>query len=387
MNAVNRRNGASPGFVLVWIAGDIVNTYGLARAGAPETQVALAVWYGLADVALFIQLLWFGHRACSLRQPKSTYALISKLERRKKPWWYKLTHRFRNFGYFDDFVLLALFVLVATTAWGATLLSKMAANPDEEPFSAVHEWDLTSFLLGLTSALLFSGARIPEFIVGFIRDHRQLEPEQGQSDDDPIFAFLILENLTNIIAIVTRSFDDTYLLMETPWLVGSGLSIVIDAALMYCIRRWRRNYYRDSNPKWLAKKAEREEHAKLAQGLDAEIEEREEEGLLIDILTDVNMYRRDGAPAAAKLGFWARLFGDPDLEAYKERKVVAENFNTRRHDDHIVDLLQRIETRHPPSGEDTVELVPQPKHSVAKVQEDAVDSAFQQRPARGKELR
>lgn len=41
---------------------------------------------------------------------------------------------------------------VATTAWGATLLSKMAANPDEEPFSAVHEWDLTSFLLGLTSA-------------------------------------------------------------------------------------------------------------------------------------------------------------------------------------------------------------------------------------------
>lgn len=39
MNAVNRRNGASPGFVLVWIAGDIVNTYGLARAGAPETQV------------------------------------------------------------------------------------------------------------------------------------------------------------------------------------------------------------------------------------------------------------------------------------------------------------------------------------------------------------
>ncbi|GJN91598.1 hypothetical protein Rhopal_004621-T1 [Rhodotorula paludigena] len=268
MNAVNRRNGASPGFVLVWIAGDIVNTYGLARA-------------------------------------------------------------------------------VATTAWGATLLSKMAANPDEEPFSAVHEWDLTSFLLGLTSALLFSGARIPEFIVGFIRDHRQLEPEQGQSDDDPIFAFLILENLTNIIAIVTRSFDDTYLLMETPWLVGSGLSIVIDAALMYCIRRWRRNYYRDSNPKWLAKKAEREEHAKLAQGLDAEIEEREEEGLLIDILTDVNMYRRDGAPAAAKLGFWARLFGDPDLEAYKERKVVAENFNTRRLDHHIVDLLQRIETRRP----------------------------------------
>lgn len=147
-----------------------------------------------------------------------------------------------------------------------------------------------------------------------------------------------------------------YLLMETPWLVGSGLSIVIDAALMYCIRRWRRNYYRDSNPKWLAKKAEREEHAKLAQGLDAEIEEREEEGLLIDILTDVNMYRREGAPAAVKLGFWARLFGDPDLEAYKERKVVAENFNTRRHDHHILDLLHRIETRHRASGRWAVAL-------------------------------
>lgn len=39
MNAINRRNGASPGFVFVWLVGDVVNTVGLARAGATETQI------------------------------------------------------------------------------------------------------------------------------------------------------------------------------------------------------------------------------------------------------------------------------------------------------------------------------------------------------------
>ncbi|GAA5995011.1 uncharacterized protein JCM10292_004486 [Rhodotorula paludigena] len=361
MNAINRRNGASPGFVFVWLVGDVVNTVGLARAGATETQIALAAWYGVADLTLLVQLLCFGHRSRGAPRPKSTRALIAKLKRREKPWWDTATRRFRSFGFLQDFVLLTIFVLVATTAWGATMLSKLAKNPDEPPLSAVHEWDSVAFLLGMLSSLIFCAARLPEFAVGFIRDSHQLEPEQGMRENDPLFAFMIIENCTNIVAILALSLNKTYLVMEIPWLLGSALSIVVDISLILCIRLWRRRFYRDDNPNWLTKKREREEQDQATERLKSEIEERREEGLLLDILGDVDVYRRTKNPSLSleAPSVWERVFGNPDIEAYMERAVLARNFEEEQGSPYIHELLRRIEQRTPPYDEGVLAITRQ----------------------------
>ncbi|GJN91599.1 hypothetical protein Rhopal_004622-T1 [Rhodotorula paludigena] len=268
---------------------------------------------------------------------QSTKSLVAKLKRREKPWWDTATRRFRSFGFLQDFVLLTIFILVATTAWGATMLSKLAKNPDEAPLSAVHEWDSVAFLLGMLSSLIFCAARLPEFAVGFIRDSHQLEPEQGMRENDPLFAFMIIEN------------------------AGSALSIVVDISLILCIRLWRRRFYRDDNPNWLTKKREREEQDQATERLKSEIEERREEGLLLDILGDVDVYRRTKNPSLSleAPSVWERVFGNPDIEAYKERAVVARNFEEEQGSPYIHELLRRIEQRDPPYDEGVLTIARQ----------------------------
>lgn len=141
------------------------------------------------------QLAFFGHSDWGTRDPKRAKDLIRRIQRHETPWWFKLTTHFRDYTVWDDIVLLTVLVLLCTTIWGAYMTTGLWLNPDTFTVHTPTEWDTISFALGISAScvplslslparrtwltllscarsLIFSFARIPEFISGERRSKR-----------------------------------------------------------------------------------------------------------------------------------------------------------------------------------------------------------------------
>ncbi|BGP36701.1 hypothetical protein JCM10449v2_000602 [Rhodotorula kratochvilovae] len=266
MNAVQRRNGTSPWFLGVWLLGDAVNVAGLILLGAQPTQIVLAIWYCFADLALTIELVFFGHSDWGARDPQRVKDLIRRIQRHETPWWFRLTTHFRNYTFWDDLVL--------------------TTTPDTFKVKIPTEWDTRSFALGIAASLIFSFARIPEFISGERRSKRNEKPEH--SVDDPLWWLLIIENFFNLGSIFALSSKTEYFKVESPWIIGSVMSIMFDGILLWRVTVWRGRFFKAGNPEWEAIKAVEEQRDHKRKTLTEEKEELEEEWVLEDIVRDAN---------------------------------------------------------------------------------------------------
>ncbi|GAA5926459.1 hypothetical protein JCM3775_001024 [Rhodotorula graminis] len=383
-NAVKRRSGTGPGFLFAWLVADAVNLAGIALLGAQPTQIVLAAWYCVADGALALELGFFGHSDWGTRDPKRAKDLIRRIQRHETPWWFKLTTHFRDYTVWDDIVLLTVLVLLCTTIWGAYMTTGLWLNPDSFSVHAPTEWDTISFALGISASLIFSFARIPEFISGERRSKRNDEPVHDL--DDPLFYYLILENIFNLASIFTLSRDVDYIKVESPWIIGSLLSILFDSILVWRITVWRKKFFNDKNPAWRKIKAARATRDNVRKKLKDELEEREEEWRLQDILQD-----KDDDLVDVKLGagFWdkrhakkhnANVHQVRQEYAQQESHPVIQGLHTRiakrakrdaavnKYDDHV-----KAHGRGPSSDE--IDEDNEKRHHVALDVHDPLDSS------------
>ncbi|GEM06330.1 hypothetical protein Rt10032_c01g0347 [Rhodotorula toruloides] len=233
MNGARMRVGSSPGFLWTWLFGDITNLLGAIIGKLPPTQLGLASWYTAVDVTMLIQLGLYGHLDPLAPDPKPTEVFARLRERKKKhPRWYKVTVAFMSFSAWDDIKLL-LFCIAAGLAAGGLYLT-----------------------LGLHND--------PEHFV--IEEPRKLDPKslgvKPQHElDDPLFYFLIAEkqvppifasaslyllpqshSFFNILSILILSTNSQYLLIQSPWIGGSSLSIFLDGVLVWRIAAWQKRW-------------------------------------------------------------------------------------------------------------------------------------------------
>ncbi|KAI8997551.1 PQ loop repeat-domain-containing protein [Pilobolus umbonatus] len=94
-------------------------------------------------------------------------------------------------------------------------------------------WHLVPQLLGWGSACLYCFSRIPQIMQNFNN-----ESVEGLSLT--MFIFSVVGNITYCISIMLVSLDPTYLLINYPWLLGSGGTLFFDFTIFFQFYMYRK---------------------------------------------------------------------------------------------------------------------------------------------------
>ncbi|BGO96617.1 Putative vacuolar membrane transporter for cationic amino acids [Rhodotorula toruloides] len=296
MNAARMRVSSSPGFLWTWLFGDITNLLGAVLGKLPPTQLALAIWYTAVDVTMIIQLRFFGHLDPLAPDPKPTKVFVKLQERKKKhPRWYKITVAFMSFSAWDDIKLLLFCIAAGLAAGGIYLTLGLHNDPEHFVIEEPRVLDPKSLAFGIVSAATFCIARFPEMRSGENRSKAGIKPQHEL--DDPLFYFLIAENFFNIVSILILSTNGQYLLIQSPWLGGSALSIVLDGVLIWRIAAWQKRWNERKGADGETGAARDTERAARLAKLDEEKAQLEEEWEVEDMHVEAHApvpTQRDG---------------------------------------------------------------------------------------------
>ncbi|KAI8638042.1 PQ loop repeat-domain-containing protein [Parasitella parasitica] len=94
------------------------------------------------------------------------------------------------------------------------------------------QWHLIPQLLGWGSALLYCVSRIPQIMQNF-----RNESVEGLSLI--MFIFSVVGNITYCVSIMLESTEPTYLLINYPWLLGSGGTLFFDFTIFFQFYMYR----------------------------------------------------------------------------------------------------------------------------------------------------
>ncbi|KAI8368066.1 PQ loop repeat-domain-containing protein [Blakeslea trispora] len=110
--------------------------------------------------------------------------------------------------------------------------------PREGHHIDLSQWHLVPQLLGWGSAILYCTSRIPQIMQNF-----RNESVEGLSLS--MFIFSVVGNITYCLSIVLDSTDPTYLLVNYPWLLGSGGTLFFDFTIFFQFYMYRQHINRD----------------------------------------------------------------------------------------------------------------------------------------------
>ncbi|KZT52114.1 PQ-loop-domain-containing protein [Calocera cornea HHB12733] len=219
--------GLSVGFVVIWLAGDLCNLVGALMAGLIPTVIILAIYYTLCDLTLLIQIYYYRHvhrahigpiaptpsESSPLLGDSSSSALPSsepKPDPRSKAWRSTVIYS-----------LAAAFVVgTGLIAWRISKsvdhgVEGSPGSPDEG-----EELGWTTQIIGWCSAVLYLGSRIPQIL-----KNRETKCS-GLSL--ALFIFAVAGNVTYVFSICIKSMQWQYLVANSSWLAGSGLTVFLD---------------------------------------------------------------------------------------------------------------------------------------------------------------
>ncbi|GAA5980622.1 hypothetical protein JCM10908_001712 [Rhodotorula pacifica] len=302
-SAVNRRSPAGPGFLAVWFLADIMFIY--------------------------------GHDDLKWRPPQQSTAFARIQNRKRRPWYHALTLQFQDFSVWDDVKLLAFCVAGGVACWGIYMMLGLYANPEEFAVEIPEGYHAASFWLGMGGIGLFTGARIPEFLSGRARSKREEKPIHSLTD--ALWWFLIFENFFNLGAILTLSTKTSYLLAQTPFLLGAVLPICFDGIMLAAVTQWQNRWKKLDTP--AARQAKEDEATK-----DQEIELLDQERA--DILTEAHLKEilADVEAEIPTVSATARGKEKRKAEALR-RKIEAAQANFRANETAIRKIENEVATR------------------------------------------
>ncbi|GAA5980624.1 hypothetical protein JCM10908_001713 [Rhodotorula pacifica] len=268
VNASKRRSGTGPGFLACWLVADALNLAGIVLLGAPATQKILAAWYAVIDLIMLVQLVMYGHDDLPSRPPRRTTNFLRICEREKHPRWAAVMRHFNHFSTWDCIKLLSFCCLAGTTACGWYMALGLRNDPSGFEVHVPKGFDEKSFFMGLSACLIFAAARLPECYSGWARSRRGQEPIHSLSD--PLFYFLIIENVFNLAAILTLSTDPDYLIAESPFIAGAVIPIAFDLLMLASMLVWHRRWKRLDTP--YARRLRMQDFARSIEGFKAKEE-------------------------------------------------------------------------------------------------------------------
>ncbi|GAA6063217.1 hypothetical protein JCM10212_002439 [Sporobolomyces blumeae] len=236
-------DGLSLVFLVIWLVGDLTNLLGSFWQGLIPTVIILAVYYTACDCILIFQKFYY-HRQRVLHPERyapipildddaaaavaptigsdgrpvpaplsentpllSAFSAHSPSEKALSP---ALQRAKDIMEYTIGFVLVAV---VGIVAW-------FASNGVGKHGRVVEVWDTSAQVVGWVSAFLYLGSRLPQLAL-----NRKTKCE-GLSL--LMFCFAVIGNVTYVASILLTSLSLQHLLVNAPWLLGSGGTIFLD---------------------------------------------------------------------------------------------------------------------------------------------------------------
>ncbi|KAM3064999.1 hypothetical protein ACMFMG_001207 [Clarireedia jacksonii] len=259
--------GISLAFLFVWLLGDITNMSGALWAGLVPTVIALAVYFCFADVVLIGQCLYYNNvnaqklqnlESAEARMPTEEDALLTRRRsnssiglpgshrRRSSTMSSVMDHHNDSLSKITDeddsptgnawlkntLSILAVFA-VGTAGWVIAWQSGVwTPTPENGPNNPkTNDVAVGAEVLGYFSAVCYLGARIPQIIKNY----------KDKSCEGLALLFFLLSlmgNLTYGASILFHSLEKEYLIINTPWLVGSLGTMVEDAIIFVQFRMY-----------------------------------------------------------------------------------------------------------------------------------------------------
>ncbi|KAI9267635.1 PQ loop repeat-domain-containing protein [Helicostylum pulchrum] len=206
-------DGVSVTFLTLWILGDILNLFGIILQNLLFTMLLLALYYLMADCILMDNC---GGASSYDPIASETTGLLNTVE--KKP---------------NTRLFVQLFSVSSIVMWIALLGGSglFFFHPGQDI-----DWSqlqLVPQLFGWGSALLYCCSRIPQIMQNF-----RNESVEGLSL--VMFIFSVVGNFTYCVSIVLESTDPTYLLINYPWILGSGGTLFFDFAIFFQFYMYRK---------------------------------------------------------------------------------------------------------------------------------------------------
>lgn len=258
-------DGVSITFLTLWIFGDILNLFGVILEHLLFTMLLLALYYLFADCLLMGQVFYYrrGKDEKHIEEVvvatqydgtetiRTTVSSSSSMERGGQ----------RNAV--DESTSLLL-PTTSTSSLTVTSATKKKNNPNTRFIvrlffvSSVILWvgllggsavfffgsgrkidmdqlHLVPQLLGWGSAILYCASRIPQIMQNF-----RNESVEGLSL--VMFIFSVVGNITYCVSIILESTDPTYLLINYPWLLGSGGTLFFDFTIFFQFYMYRKSH-------------------------------------------------------------------------------------------------------------------------------------------------
>ncbi|QSZ37329.1 hypothetical protein DSL72_009427 [Monilinia vaccinii-corymbosi] len=256
-------DGVSLAFLTVWLMGDMSNLAGAIWAGLVPTVIILAIYFCIADVVLIGQCVYYNKINTQKRQgtestgpteedplltrrrSNSSIGLPGSNRRRSSALSGGQRHEDTLTKIMEESdspkgsswvrnVVSILFVIAAGTAGWAVAWRSGVWNPTPEhgvDVPSTNDVAVGAEILGYFSAICYLGARIPQIL----KNHRE------KSCDGLALLFFLLSlmgNLTYGASILSHSLEREYLIVNTPWLIGSLGTIVEDAVIFLQFRMY-----------------------------------------------------------------------------------------------------------------------------------------------------
>ncbi|KAF0470233.1 PQ-loop-domain-containing protein [Gigaspora margarita] len=216
-----RRSGDSVAltFIFTWLFGDLFNLVGAILQKLLLTVILIAIYHCAVDVAIILQTFYYRFtrthhldEEVAPLQPQQQARYTSQRE----------VYRFRIKEFFEILGELFGVCVAGVVVYYVASIFQNNENSDEDDQM---EMRLLPQIFGWISALLYLGARIPQII----RNHK-LRSTEGLSLS--MFCFSVLGNVTYCLSILIYSTKTKYILVNLPWLVGNGGTLLFDFSIL-----------------------------------------------------------------------------------------------------------------------------------------------------------
>jgi len=224
--------GLSMLFLWIWLLGDVFNVIGTLMQDLLFTMLLLAIYYTLADTILIIQVLYYRRYQPPQSETTEQTPLVASSSHVPASSNSRITRTQITWG-----IVLLLVVQFFTFVylWGIPARPPSGPFPPDEDLPAykatIHneteippEFRWLPALMGWASAALYCGSRVPQIVKNFRK-----RSTEGLSFF--MFGFSVLGNATYCLSIFIKSTNPQYLLVNLPWLVGSGGTLLFDLTI------------------------------------------------------------------------------------------------------------------------------------------------------------
>ncbi|KAI9591795.1 PQ loop repeat-domain-containing protein [Syncephalis fuscata] len=222
-------------FILIWIVGDLFNLVGVVLQNLLFTMLLLAIYYTLADVALLWQMFYYRNRDASSSSQYDERVLLQKNANehtlllteattarlvQDEPQASNGHNRLRKTVLYCILPVLSIIAIGLVHRW---ISVDAQQNRPHRDYGTIQLWPQ---VFGYISAICYVGARIPQIILNF-------RNKSCEGLSMLMFIYCVLGNITYCASIFFYSLDYTYLLINLPWLIGSGGTLFFDFVIFW----------------------------------------------------------------------------------------------------------------------------------------------------------